>query len=316
MPNNKPLKPVNLHLDAVTVQDIETHKSISTSDLRRDLLNLKKSDSNSNANNFAGNPFLYHHQFKNLLKCRRQDGKTIYDIAADPTEWNKLIENTRVRNRGGRTAAGNVFECFRINLGSVVMFKATTAKYLYQKYNATKVLDPTAGWGGRMLGAWALGIDYTGIDTNVEMMPAYADMMSFLNAETGSLTALFTDAGSKLDMIWDSCLDVDFSKLDYDFVLTSPPYVNLEIYEHMKEWDNDQAFYTSFFIPLWQRCVDNIKPGGTVCFNISPKMYADALAHGLTPCDEEEDLKQQMGQKSESLKTGKKKQDKIYVWRC
>ena len=31
-----------------------------------------------------------------------------------------------------------------------------------------RVLDP-AGWGGRMLGAWALGIDYTGIDTNINM---------------------------------------------------------------------------------------------------------------------------------------------------
>jgi acyl-coenzyme A synthetase/AMP-(fatty) acid ligase len=29
-----------------------------------------------------------------------------------------------------------------------------------------------------------------------------------------------------------------------------------------------------------------------------------------------EDLKQQMGQKANSLKAGKKKQDKIYVWRC
>ena len=110
---------------------------------------------------------------------------TIYDIAADPEEWAKLLENTKVRNRGGRTAAGNIFECFRINLGSVVMFKATTAKYLYKKFKAKSVLDPTAGWGGRMLGAWSLGINYTGIDTNVEMIPAYNDMMAFLKAETG-----------------------------------------------------------------------------------------------------------------------------------
>jgi hypothetical protein len=311
------LKPVNLHLSSVTVQDIETHKNISTYDLRKDLDNLNKFDATTNANNFAGNPFLYHYQFKNLLKCRRQDGKTIYDIAADQTEWNKLIENTKVRNRGGRTAAGNVFECFRINLGSVVMFKATTAKYLYKKYKAKNVLDPTAGWGGRMLGAWSLGINYTGCDTNVEMIPAYNDMMAFLNAETGFDNALFEiDNGSKLNMIWQSCLDVDFSQIEYDFVLTSPPYVNLEMYEHMEEWDSDKAFYELFFIPLWKKCVDHIQPGGHVAFNISPKMYEDALKFGLTPCHEEEDLKQQMGQKVANLKTGKKKQDKIYVWRC
>ena len=311
------LKPVNLHLDSVTIQDIENHKLITTKELRKDLDNLNKFDATTNANNFAGNPFLYHFQFKNLLKCRRKDGKTIYDIAADPEEWNKLIDSTKKRNRGGRTAAGNVFECFRINLGSIVMFKATTAKYLYKKYKAKSVLDPTAGWGGRMLGAWSLGIDYTGIDTNVEMIPAYDSMMDFLKEETGFDNALFeVDNGSKLKMIWQSCLDVDFSQIDYDFVLTSPPYINLEIYEHMEEWTSDEAFYRGFFIPLWQKCVDNIKPGGHVCFNISPKMYEDALKFGLTPCHEEEDLLQQMGQRSEDLKKGKKKQDKIYIWHC
>jgi DNA modification methylase len=197
------------------------------------------------------------------------------------------------------------------------MFKATTAKYLYKKYKAKSVLDPTAGWGGRMLGAWSLGIDYTGCDTNVEMISAYDNMIQFLNAETGFDNALFAvDNGAKLNMIWDSCLNVDFGKLDYDFVLTSPPYVNLELYEHMTPWETDQAFYELFFIPLWQKCVDNIKAGGHVCFNISPKMYADAVKFGLTPCHKEEDLLQQMGQKANTLKAGKKKQDKIYIWHC
>ena len=44
---------------------------------------------------------------------------------------------------------------------------------------------------------------------------------------------------------------------------------------------------------------------------MSPKMYNDSLKLGLTPCDLEEDLLQQLGQKM-----GKKKQDKIYIWLC
>jgi len=312
----KPLKPVNKHLNSVTIQEVETHKLISTKELERDLKNLREFTAETNANNFFGNPFLYHYQFKNLLKCRRKDGKTIYDIWNDADEWSKLIEQTKLRNRGGRTAAGNVFECFRINLGSIVMFKATTAKYLYKKYNAQSVLDPTAGWGGRMLGAWALDIDYTGIDTNIEMISAYDGMIKFLEeySDFGNKNIKFENE-SNLKMIWSSCLDVDFSTIEYDFVLTSPPYINLEIYEHMEEWDSDTAFYKEFFIPLWQKCLDHIKPGGHVCFNISPKMYEDAVKNGLTPCDSEEDLLQQMGQRQDSLKQGKKKQDKIYIWR-
>ena len=298
------LKPVNKHIDDVTIEQIEDHKLITQEELNKDLENLFGYDASENRNNFFGNPFLYHFQFKNLIKCHREGGDTIYDIYDDKEKWDKLIDSAKKRNRGGRTAAGNVYECFRINLGSVVMFKSTTAKYLYQKYNATSVLDPTAGWGGRMLGAWALGIDYTGIDTNINMKSAYDGMIEMLNNKT---PAIFEQP--KLEMLWKSALDVDFSNIDYDFVLTSPPYVNLEIYEHMEPWDSDEKFYIDFFIPLWQKCMDNIKPGGTICFNISPKMYEDAVSFGLPVCEDEEDLKQQLGQQ-----TGKKKQDKIYIW--
>ena len=304
------MKPVNRQLDSVTIKDIEDHKLISTKELQKDLDNLRKFDASENRNNFYGNPFLYHFQFKNLLNCRREKGNTIYDIWNDTEEQKKLIENTRKRDRGGRTAAGNVYECFRINLGSIVMFKSTTAKYLYQKYKATHVLDPTAGWGGRMLGAWALDIDYTGIDTNTEMKPAYEGMMKFLDNEQEFDSNLFETENSKLQMIWQSCLDVDFSKIPYDFVLTSPPYINLELYEHMTPWQSDQAFYEQFFIPLWEKCMTHIKPGGVICFNISPKMYEDAVTWGLKECEDEEDLKQQLGQQM-----GKKKQDKIYIWK-
>ena len=306
------LKPVNENLDQVTISDVEDHKLITIDELNKDLKNLLDFEADENTNNFYGNPFLYHFQFKNLLNCKREGGRTIYEIYKDRAEWDKLIDSARKRNRGGRTAAGNVFECFRINLGSIVMFKSTTAKYLYKKYNAKSVLDPTAGWGGRMLGAWALGIDYTGIDTNTNMKPAYDKMTEYLSSYNQFNNPLFEqENNTNLKMIWSSALDVDFSKIDYDFVLTSPPYVNLEIYEHMDKWSSDEAFYKEFFIPLWQKSVDNIKKGGHVCFNISPKMYDDAVTHGLEPCDDEEDLKQQLGQQ-----TGKKKQDKIYIWQC
>ena len=303
------LKPVNKHLDSVTIEDIENHKAISTRELQKDLENLRRFDATENKNNFYGNPFLYHFQFKNLLNCRREKGKTIYDIWNDPEEQKKLIENTRKRNRGGRTAAGNVYECFRINLGSIVMFKSTTAKYLYKKYGASHVLDPTAGWGGRMLGAWALDIDYTGIDTNTELQSAYDGMIDFLDKEQELDSNLFETQASKLKMIYKSCLDVDFSEIPYDMVLTSPPYINLELYEHMEPWQSDELFYNDFFLPLFEKCLKHIKIGGNVCFNISPKMYEDALKHGLPECDSEEDLLQQLGQQK-----GKKKQDKIYIW--
>ena len=313
---SKKIRTVNDNLELVTIDDIVNHKLISDEELNKDLTNLNKYDCVENENNFAGNRFLYHFQFANLLYCTRErSGKprdTIYDIWADPIKKAFLIDQTRKRNRGGKVPANNIFECYRINTGSIVMFKSITAKYLYKKYRATAVLDPTAGWGGRMLGAWSLGIDYVGIDTNIDMKPAYDGMMDFLENKVTFGNGLFAvENTSKLEMIWDSCLTVDYSKINYDFVLTSPPYINMELYKNMKPWENDKVFYEGFFIPLWAKCVKHIKQGGKVCFNISPKMYDDAIKYGLTPCDTEEDLLQQLGQAK-----GKKKQDKIYIWNC
>lgn len=313
---SKKIRTVNDNLELVTIDDIVNHKLISDEELNKDLNNLNKYDCAENENNFAGNRFLYHFQFANLLHCTRErSGKprdTIYDIWADPIKKAFLIDQTRKRNRGGKVPANNIFECYRINTGSIVMFKSITAKYLYKKYRATAVLDPTAGWGGRMLGAWSLGIDYVGIDTNIDMKPAYDGMMDFLANKVTFGNGLFAvENTSKLEMIWDSCLTVDYSKINYDFVLTSPPYINMELYKNMKPWENDKVFYEDFFIPLWAKCVKHIKQGGKVCFNISPKMYDDAIKYGLTPCDTEEDLLQQLGQAK-----GKKKQDKIYIWNC
>ena len=313
---NTKVRTVNDNLESITNNDIVNHKLISDEELNKDLNNLNKYDGLCNENNFAGNRFLYHFQFPNLLHCTRErSGKpreTIYEIWADPVKKAFLIDQTRKRNRGGKVPANNIFECYRINTGSIVMFKSVTAKYLYKKYNATSVLDPTAGWGGRMLGAWSLGIDYVGIDTNIDMKPAYDGMIEFLENKVTFGNGLFAvENTSKLEMIWDSCLDVDYSKINYDFVLTSPPYINMELYKNMKPWENDKAFYEDFFIPLWTKCVKHIKKGGKVCFNVSPKMMEDALKYGLPPCDSEEDLLQQLGQAK-----GRKKQDKIYIWNC
>jgi hypothetical protein len=111
-----------------------------------------------------------------------------------------------------------------------------------------------------------------------------------------------------LRMIWDSCLNVDFSTIDYDFVLTSPPYINLELYENMTPFESEKAFYEQFLIPLINKCLTSIRRGGRVCFNISPKMYGTLTEkYKYRTADETHDLLQQK-------RLGKDKGDKIYVW--
>lgn len=278
----------------ITIEDIIAHKKLPQDKLLSDLTTLRKYKAEKNERKFCGNPFLYHFQLENLCKVKIKNHPSLYDKMADETLYNQLYQQVLKLNRTG-SLANRFFEANRFN-NAVCFFKASTAKFLYNKFKATKVLDPTAGWGGRLLGAWSLGIDYTGIDTNINLKSAYDDMIEHLPKNE-----------SKLSMIFDDCLKVDFSKIDYDFVLTSPPYVNLEMYECMEPFPSDESFYKDFLIPLIEKCLTHIKEGGTVCINISPSMYEKLLKRGYRSCDEEFDLLQQK-------RLSKSKQDKIYCW--
>jgi len=283
-------------MERLTFQQVVDDKKISLADRIKDIKTLRDWSADKNEVKLCGNKYLYHYQMENLCKTKVHKDGSLYDKMNDDEKYTKLYEKAIKLNRTGNLA-NRLFEAERFN-GAVVFFKSSTAKFLYKKYGATKVLDFTAGWGGRMLGAYALGIDYTGIDTNTNLKPSYDSMID----ELGEL-----NNKPKLNMIWESCLNVDFSKLDYDFVLTSPPYINLEVYENMTPFANNKAFYEQFLIPMIDKSLKHIKKGGKVAINISPKMYADLLKHGYRRCDEEFDLLQQK-------RLNKDKQDKIYVW--
>ena len=284
-----------------TYESIIRCKDLPIDKLHHDVKNLLGYKRDTNPRCFYGNPILYHFHMENLCNVKLKNGsfKETYDDHAKRTKlWDnchKYGPNSRLNNHPLR-----MFELFRRLNGAIVFFKPTTAMYVYKMLGAKKILDPTAGWGGRLLGAWAMGLDYTGIDTNTKLEKAYDGMSTLLSN--------YKDTGSNCSMIFANCLDVDFSEIDYDFVLTSPPYINLEVYENMTPYESDKAFYEIFLIPLLKKCLKHIRNNGYVCFNISPKMYKDLLKFGFRECERTVDLLQQ---KIRGLDKG----DKIYCWR-
>jgi len=300
--NNKPIIPEKM---PYTFEDIKLCKNQEDNNsLMRDWRNLVKFDALSNPKKFCGNKILYQFQFERLLKCRRNNKLILEEIFADEDMKQKLWSDAVHRNRRDKApypSPTDVYEAHRINQGAIVFFKSSTAKYIYKKYNAKRVLDPTAGWGGRMLGAMSLGIDYVGYDTNVELKKGYDEM-------TETINKLF-DVQGKQQMIYEDCLEADFDD-NYDLVLTSPPYVNMENYEHMELFENDDEFYNSFLIPMLNKSFLHLTNEGHMCINISPKMYKKLTnKYGARVCDEQVDLRQQMGQNYAT-----KSQDYIYVW--
>lgn len=272
-------------------------KKLSDKDLTKALKTLKRFKADEPARCFAGNPVLYHFMLDALCQVRLKNGsfKDLMDSEELRNDmWakaNKYANGSRENNLPLR-----LFEMWRRMNGAIVFFKPATAMYVYKKYGAKFVLDPCAGWGGRMLGAWALDIKYVGFDTNPTLQRPYESMMTVL------------DKPDSLLMNWTDSLAYDFTGIPYDFVLTSPPYINLEVYPGMTPFESKAKFYKEFLIPLIDKCRKHIKPGGRVCFNISPPMYKDLTeVFKYEKAIEAVPLLQQKVQ-------GKDKGDLIYVW--
>ena len=165
--------------------------------------------------------------------------------------------------------------------GTVNTMRTAAAMHMYKKYKATRVLDFTAGWGARLIAAMALDIDYIGIDSNKSLKPGYDKLIALLKPYSKS----------KVKMIYKEAQKVDMSKIGkFDYVFTSPPYEYLEVYEHMKNYENtgkikqpsssqtikmsdSSKFYDDFLVPTLKNAYENLPVGKYICLNMPDIMY-------------------------------------------
>ena len=123
----------------------------------------------------------------------------------------------------------------RDGVRSVVNFKPAVAKFLYQTYvpENGKVLDPCAGYSGRLIGCIAANknIYYEGIDPDGKTAKG--------NMRCASLFASKYDIFDRIYKFGFSfhlgCAEDIMPKLQgsYDFIFTSPPYFNVEKYSNI-----------------------------------------------------------------------------------
>ena len=195
-------------------------------------------------------------------------------------------------------------EVYNICISAINIFRPLVAMEIYTKYKPTTILDFTCGWGGRLVGACALNIpNYIGIDTNKTLLEPYKRMVKLLK-QLGTKT--------KIKLFFKDALKVDYSKLDYDLVLTSPPYYNLEIYEEM-ESRTEEEWNQEFYIPLFTKTYKHLKNGGHYILNIPKKLYEDVCIDLLGKADIKIPLKKKSHPKKKS--SDKDYSEFLYVWK-
>ena len=205
--------------------------------------------------------------------------KTIEKLL-DPN--NKTKEGFRNRQK---SSIPNILKYLEFNNGAGCAFPPFHAKFLADRYlphdGAGLVLDPCAGWGGRLLGTLLVNRDnpvhYVGIDPEERNRAAYEGLTRratvWLKREIGA------ERGSTIFSIpfedWIESREAEqfFGKVD--LIMTSPPYFGAENYnpdnpkQSANRYDEYLAWRERFYRVLFSGAFKLLKPNGVFVLNIA-----------------------------------------------
>ena len=239
---------------------------------------------------------------RTYLTIKNADVKALYrqgHIKPHQAEWvhfNKDHEKMSYRVRLYDTRK-KVFpmaqQVFRKGFGLMpaTNFPPLSAKFIYQTFtehikdqDQIVVYDPSAGWGGRILGAMSLcndrNIHYVGNDPNQDHwmdelgITKYAFLANYFNSVIRSTHQntyeIFTTGSEIIDK------DRRFHKYkgQIDFIFTSPPYFAAEAYsedasQSYKKFDNYAAWRDGFLRRTLEIAVEYLKRKRYLCWNIA-----------------------------------------------
>lgn len=194
------------------------------------------------------NSIVDHYSFKCRMKCKLGD--------QSPENY-----KSKHKNKSWKDAQKTVGVCTNFNISRVIYL----IKYLFpNNYEQISWLDPSAGWGSRLLGAISLQIKkYRATDPNSCLDPIYKKIINDLS-NGGDYKVI--NSGFENYKIDDK----------YDLVFTSPPFFDFEIYSNNKEqsikiYNTEEEWTNKFLIPMIQRSKKALKKNGYLVLYIEPK---------------------------------------------
>ena len=268
------------------------HRNLSADELRRNMRTLSVTKDplldnghlQSNTTGLALANHFHHHMVK--VRCLT-NYRSPYDQFSDDDLLRDSIN--RWMELGQKASPSGLRRILRTRDGvrSVVNFKPAIAKYFYDNYcpHNGRVLDPCAGYGGRLAGCIASnkGITYQGIDPQGSTGVGNMRMASFYSRQKG----IEREWKFGFDFILGCAEDrmKDLSDKSCDLIFTSPPFFDVEKYDT----DSSQSYIRypvyeewkrNFLAELIKESSRIVKTDGHVIFNIKNyknKAIADDL---------------------------------------
>ena len=206
----------------------------------------------------------------------------LYETSVDgrptPIQWfwenlEKLIINRiKTAESEGKKISKGFFRTGIKILGHCARnFNPLVAKYLIEKYNGTDILDPCAGFGGRLLGAYIsqFANSYTGVDPNTQTVT------NLLKLSNDLLEFNCKRFDSQIQPI--SFEDFSTAKT-YNLILTSPPYFNKELYSNersqsISRYSEYHAWKDSFLQVLVEKSYNFLQDGCYAIYMLNNTKY-------------------------------------------
>jgi len=210
--------------------------------------------------------------------------------------------NIRVYKKGNKIFPKG-FPVYRIGyIQPSVNFPPMTAKYLYEKFTeelkdqeVINIYDPSAGWGGRILGAMGVRDDrrihYIGTDPNPDNFfdddnnSKYSSLADFYNTKTYRGNPFFSETNT-YEIFKEGSEEIQYHK-DFqkykgklDLIFSSPPYFNREAYsedenQSYKKFTSYDLWRDGFLKPTLETCIEWLRPNRYLLWNA-----ADLLVSG------------------------------------
>jgi hypothetical protein len=153
-----------------------------------------------------------------------------------------------------------VLKALTANCRTPTAFRPTVAKYIYETYcpEGGRVWDPCAGYGGRLLGALAVGVRYIATDVEPETIEGNRKLAEAL--------------GKEASLHLSPAEEFDPGKVD--LVFTSPPYFDREQYSQRpgQSWihyGDLRSWVEGFLAPVVKTAWESLSSGQYLILNFA-----------------------------------------------
>ena len=159
-------------------------------------------------------------------------------------------------------------EIYNICISAINIMRPLNCMEIFTRFNAKRVLNFCAGWGGSTVAAAALNLEaFYGVEINTDLKESYDKMASYLK----------TKCATYFDIQFCDALTFDYTNFNYDTVFSSPPYYFLEKYANNVKYDSKKDMNEKFYKPLFTNTYNGLQIGGHYIINICKEVYDNVL---------------------------------------